>query len=63
LGVEIEKQMTLNWDVRYGERMVFMGIRQKFYVFAGIVGALMAVISIIGYYTANKNLHSAVYHQ
>jgi methyl-accepting chemotaxis protein len=60
LGVEIEKQMTLNWDVCYGERMIFMGIRQKFYVLAGIVGALMAVISIIGYYTANKNLHSAV---
>ena len=60
MGVEIEKQMTLNWDVRYGERMVFMGIRQKFYVLAGIVGALMAVISIIGFFTADKNLEQAV---
>lgn len=40
--------------------MVFMGIRQKFYVLAGIVGALLAVISIIGYYTADKNLEQAV---
>ena len=60
MGVEIEKQMTLNWDVRYGERVVFMGIRQKFYVLAGIVGALMAVISIIGFFTADKNLEQAV---
>ena len=40
--------------------MVFMGIRQKFYVLAGIVGALMAVISIIGFFTADKNLEQAV---
>lgn len=37
-----------------------MGIRQKFYVLAGIVGALLAVISIIGFYTADKNLEKAV---
>ncbi len=37
-----------------------MGIRQKFYVLAGIVGALLAVISIIGFYTADKNLEEAV---
>ncbi len=37
-----------------------MGIRQKFYILAGIVGVLMAVISIIGFYTADKNLESAV---
>ena len=40
--------------------MIFMGIRQKFYVLAGIVGALMAVISIIGFFTADKNLEQAV---
>ena len=37
-----------------------MGIRQKFYVLAGIVGVLLAVISIIGFYTADKNLEEAV---
>ncbi|MBQ1415883.1 MAG: HAMP domain-containing protein, partial [Selenomonas sp.] len=37
-----------------------MGIRQKFYVLAGIVGALLAAISIIGFYTADKNLEQAV---
>ncbi len=37
-----------------------MGIRQKFYVLAGIIGLLMAVISIIGFFTADKNLESAV---
>ena len=37
-----------------------MGIRQKFYVLSGIVGALLAVISIIGFYTADKNLEQAV---
>ncbi len=37
-----------------------MGIRQKFYVLAGIIGALMAVISIIGFYTADSNLERAV---
>ena len=40
--------------------MFVMGIRQKFYVLAGIVGALLAVISIIGFYTADKNLEKAV---
>ena len=39
---------------------MFMGIRQKFYILSGIVGALLAVISIIGFYTADKNLESAV---
>ncbi len=37
-----------------------MGIRQKFSVLAGIVGLLMAVVSIIGFYTADKNLEQAV---
>ncbi|MCR5438357.1 MAG: methyl-accepting chemotaxis protein [Selenomonas sp.] len=37
-----------------------MGIRQKFYVLAGIIGALLAVISVIGFYTADTNLERAV---
>ena len=37
-----------------------MGIRQKFYVLAGVVGVLLAVISVIGFYTADKNLEQAV---
>lgn len=37
-----------------------MGIRQKFYMLAGIIGALMAIISVIGFYTADSNLESAV---
>lgn len=37
-----------------------MGIRQKFYVLAGIIGALLAVVSIIGFYTADTNLEQAV---
>ncbi len=37
-----------------------MGIRQKFYVLAGIIGALLAVVSIIGFYTADTNLERAV---
>lgn len=37
-----------------------MGIRQKFYVLAGIIGVLMAVVSVIGFYTADTNLEQAV---
>lgn len=37
-----------------------MGIRQKFYVLAGVIGVLLAVISVIGFYTADKNLEQAV---
>ncbi len=37
-----------------------MGIRQKFSVLAGIIGVLLAVVSIVGYYTADTNLEKAV---
>lgn len=37
-----------------------MGIRQKFSVLAGIVGVLMIVVSVIGFYTADTNLERAV---
>ncbi|MBR4696292.1 MAG: methyl-accepting chemotaxis protein [Selenomonadaceae bacterium] len=40
-----------------------MGIRQKFVVLAGIVGVLLAIVSIIGYYTANSNLEDSVEHE
>ncbi len=37
-----------------------MGIRQKFFVLAGIIGVIMAVVSCIGYYTAYTNLEESV---
>lgn len=37
-----------------------MKIRQKFFLLAGIVGLIMAVVSFIGYYTANSNLQASV---
>lgn len=37
-----------------------MGIRQKFSILAGIVGVLMIVVSVIGFYTADTNLERAV---
>ncbi|SFT69367.1 methyl-accepting chemotaxis protein [Selenomonas sp. GACV-9] len=37
-----------------------MGIRQKFYVLAGVIGALLAVVSVIGFYMADTNLEKAV---
>ncbi|SDZ85433.1 hypothetical protein [Selenomonas ruminantium] len=37
-----------------------MGIKQKFTVLAGIIGVLLAVVSIIGFYTADSNLEKAV---
>lgn len=37
-----------------------MGIRQKFFVLAGLVGLLMAIVSLVGYYTANSNLETSV---
>ncbi len=37
-----------------------MGIRQKFFVLAGIVGIIMAVVSGIGYTLAYNNLHSSI---
>ena len=40
-----------------------MGIRQKFFVLAGLVGLLLAIVSIVGYYTANSNLEESVEHE
>lgn len=37
-----------------------MKIQQKFFMLAGIVGCLMAIVSFIGYYTANANLQASV---
>lgn len=37
-----------------------MGIKQKFSVLAGIIGILMTVVSVIGFFTADKNLEQAV---
>ena len=37
-----------------------MNLKQKFFVLAGLAGVLMAIISIIGYYTAYSNLESSV---
>ncbi|MBQ7480216.1 MAG: methyl-accepting chemotaxis protein [Selenomonadaceae bacterium] len=40
-----------------------MGIRQKFFVLAGLVGLLLAIVSVVGYYTANSNLEDSVEHE
>ena len=40
-----------------------MGIRQKFFVLAGMVGLLLAIVSVVGYYTANSNLQASVEHE
>ena len=40
-----------------------MGIRQKFFVLAGLVGILLAIVSMVGYYTANSNLEESVEHE
>lgn len=40
-----------------------MGIRKKFFVLAGMVGLLMAIVSVVGYYTANSNLETSVEHE
>ena len=37
-----------------------MGIRQKFFVLSGVVGLLLAVVSIVGYYTASTNLNASI---
>ena len=37
-----------------------MGLKQKFLALAGVVGLLMAVMSIIGYYMASSNLQESV---
>lgn len=40
--------------------MVKMGIRQKFIGLAGLAGALMAIVAIVGYYTAATNLEASI---
>ena len=37
-----------------------MGIKQKFFALSGVVGLLLAVVSIIGYYTASTNLNASI---
>lgn len=37
-----------------------MGIKQKFFLLAGIIGIIMAIVSCIGYYTAYSNLEDSV---
>lgn len=37
-----------------------MGIKQKFAMLAGIVGILLAIVSILGYYTAYSNLEESM---
>lgn len=37
-----------------------MGIKQKFFLLAGVTGVIMTIISVIGYYTAYNNLEDSV---
>ena len=37
-----------------------MGIRQKFFALAGLVGFLLALVSVIGFYTASTNLNETL---
>ena len=37
-----------------------MGIRQKFFALAGMVGVILAIISGLGYYTAYSNLEASI---
>ncbi|MBR0328701.1 MAG: methyl-accepting chemotaxis protein, partial [Selenomonadaceae bacterium] len=37
-----------------------MDLRRKFFLLSGLVGVFMAVISVIGFYTAYTNLESSV---
>lgn len=37
-----------------------LGLKQKFFILAGLAGLLMAIVSIIGYYTAYNNLETSV---
>ncbi len=37
-----------------------MGIRQKFFMLSGVVGLLLAIVSVIGYYTASTNLNQSI---
>jgi methyl-accepting chemotaxis protein len=37
-----------------------MGIKQKFFLLAGIIGAVLAIVSAIGYYTAQDHLTASI---
>ena len=37
-----------------------MGIKRKFQIFAGIIGVLLVIVSIVGFLTANSNLEESV---
>ena len=37
-----------------------MGLKQKFMALAGVMGALMAIVSIIGYYMASSDLQQSI---
>ena len=37
-----------------------MGLRQKFFILAGLSGLLMAIVSIVGYFNAYSNLEASV---
>lgn len=37
-----------------------MGIRQKFFLMAGLIGMVMAIVSCVGYYTAYSNLSASI---
>ena len=37
-----------------------MNIKQKFFMLSGIAGAIMAIVSIVGYFTAATALESTV---
>ena len=37
-----------------------MGIRQKFFLLAGLIGIIVAIVSCMGYYTAYTNLEASV---
>ena len=37
-----------------------MGVKQKFLVLSGIMGVLMAVVSLVGYFMASSDLQQSV---
>ncbi len=37
-----------------------MNVRQKFIALAGIAGAIMAIVSVVGYFTASNSLEATV---
>lgn len=37
-----------------------MNVRQKFFALSGVAGVIMAVVAVVGYFTAANSLRSAV---